>query len=24
MAHGFGISVLDRGMGIEADVLLTR
>ena len=24
MAHGFGISVLDRGMDIEADVLLTR
>jgi len=24
MAHGFGIAVLDRGMDIEADVLLTR
>ena len=24
IAHGFGISVLDRGMDIEADVLLTR
>ena len=22
--HGFGIAVLDRGMDIEADVLLTR
>jgi len=24
MSHGFGITVLDQGMDIEADVLLTR